>query len=269
MPVSYPEFHLFPVQSALDECTVNLYRNVSVSTLMFDDSYLLLSCTYTPRQYEEELSRLENLGAEYREDLFHFPAYVTVFYTHTYEYALLNPEQLTVTYVYAQTIDFENNVNEDQLKDFPSQFAPVKFQDVNICVYNYDEERPIKLQNGEVYEYFRHEHGTNLDLRDVEVENASRSQILALLKPCEPPVADYGQIKTAEMAAYYGASALDSHFATWTMVNTVGVVHNPRADLWIVHGMLQDRNNPGTAYAVALDAQTGKVLGFASLTADD
>ena len=30
----------------------------------------------------------------------------------------------------------------------------------------------------------------------------------------------------------------------------------PSADLWIVHGMLKDRNDPGQARAVALDAET-------------
>lgn len=137
VPMSHTEFLLFPVRAALEECTVNQYRSESVSSLMFDDNYLLLSCTYTQQQYEEEVSRLENLGAEYRDDLFRFPAYVTVFYTHNYEYALLDEDNLTVTYIAAHTIDFENDVNEDQLKDFPPQFAPIKFSGVDICIYQY------------------------------------------------------------------------------------------------------------------------------------
>lgn len=265
VPMSHTEFLLFPVRAALKDCTVNRYRSVSVSTLMFDDNYLLLSCTYTQQQYEEELSRLENIGAEYREDLFRSPAYVTVFYTHNYEYALLDGENLTITYIAAHTVDFENDVNEDQLKDFPPQFAPIKFDGVDICIYTYEEERPIKLRNGEVYEYFKHEHGTNVTLGGVSAENASRAQITAQLEPCEPPMADYGEIRSAEIAAYYGATALDGHIKNWTMVNMVGVVHNPRANLWIVHGMFKDRNTPGEAWSVVLEAETGKVLGFTSL----
>ncbi len=267
VPMSFSEFLIFPIRAALDECTVNQYRSVSVSTLMFDDNYLLLSCTYTPQQYDEEISRFQGIGAEYREDLFHYPAYVTLFRTHNYEYALLDEDNLTMIYIAAHTADFEGGHN--QLEDFPSQFAPIKFSGVDILIYEYwQAEGDIRLNNGESYSFFEHTNKENWILNGVSVMTASLKQVTALLEPCNLSLPDYGQIQSARAAAYYGASALEQRTPNWTSDNSIGAAYNERADVWIVHGMFKDRNNPGEAWAVVLDGETGKVLGFAEIKED-
>ena len=125
----------------------------------------------------------------------------------------------------------------------------------------------IQLRNGEVYEYFQHDSYAGGDFHGLRFDSATRAQIMIFLDPLEEADSNH-PIKTAKDAAYYGASALDSHIRNWTMVDTVGVVHNPEANLWLVHGMFYDRNTPGEAWAVVLDAETGKVLGFSELDGD-
>lgn len=138
VPMSYTEFWLFPTKESLVQCTVNQYRSDSASTLLFDDVYLLLSCTYSQEQYDRELSRLEDIGAVYRDDLFQYPAYVMIFYYGHYEYALLDTENNTVIYIAAQTTDFEGQSPDKALTDFPSKYYPVKLPQEDICVYQYE-----------------------------------------------------------------------------------------------------------------------------------
>jgi len=124
----------------------------------------------------------------------------------------------------------------------------------------------VQLSNGETYGYFQHESPSNYDLRGLRFETATLEQIMIRLEPYETATDGNRQISTAKDAAYYGASALDGHIKNWNMVNTVGVLHNPTANLWLVHGQFQDRNTPGEAWAVVLDAETGQILGFTELT---
>lgn len=133
VPVIHSEFDIFPARNALDLCVVNNYRYVSKSTLFFDDLYFLLSCTYTPEQYETELLRLQQTGAEYENTLFSLPAYVMLFSGKCYEYALLDEEHHTVIYVYAQTGGWE------YLDDFPAEYLPKNATGTDICKYSYLE----------------------------------------------------------------------------------------------------------------------------------
>ena len=123
----------------------------------------------------------------------------------------------------------------------------------------------VQLSNGETYGYFQHESPCNCDLHGLRFETATLGQIMVYLEPCEDATDSNHRISTARDAAYYGATALDGHIKNWTMVNTVGVGYNPTANLWLVHGQFYDRNTPGEAWAVVLEAETGKVLGFTSL----
>ena len=129
-----------------------------------------------------------------------------------------------------------------------------------------DTEDTVRLSNGESYTYFQHESPSNYQLKGIVAETATLEQILHRLEPCEAADDTPREIWTAREAAYYGATALDTHFGHWTEADMVGVLYNPLADLWIVHGMFKDRTDPGQARAVALDAATGKVLGFAALS---
>lgn len=264
VPMIWTEFLLFPVRADLEKCTVNQYCSESVSTLLFDDAYILLSCTYTRQQYEEEITRFEGIGAHYREDLFRFPGYVAVFDPHSYEYALLDEEHLTITYIAAYTVDFSTESTNQMLKNFPAQFAPVKTDGVDIHIYDYGKlEGEIRLRNGERYTFFVND---KFMLNGIPAKTASFNGIVGQLEPCELSIPDYGQIGAAIAAAYYGADALQKRTANWTSGPGIGVVYNETADVWIVHGQHETREDPGEAWAVALKGDTGKVLGFCSLS---
>ncbi len=137
VPLIYEELLLFPDKEKLTSCAVNEYQSTSVSTLLFDDIYFLLNCTYSPHEYEQELIRFHQLDAEYREDLFRIPAYVMLFSGHCYEYALLDSSNHTIIYVYAFTADFESDNSLRILKDFPEEYRPVTSPNTDICKYIY------------------------------------------------------------------------------------------------------------------------------------
>ena len=130
VPVIYSHFELFPTLDSLGDCKVNTYRSVAKSTLFFDDVYYLLSCTYAPEQYETELLRLQQTGAEYENTLFSLPAYIMLFSGKCYEYALLDKEHHTVIYVYAQTGGWEC------FDDFPAAYRPKDNSSPDICKYH-------------------------------------------------------------------------------------------------------------------------------------
>lgn len=136
IPLLYSEFALFPQKESLELCRVNQYQSTSVSHLLFDDVYFLLNCTYTPQQFEQEILRFEQAGAEYHDDLFNYPAYVMVFYSPYYEYALLDAENCTIIYVSANASDFAPDSPLDILKDFPQQYLPVNIPEIEICKYD-------------------------------------------------------------------------------------------------------------------------------------
>ena len=133
VPVIYSDFDIFPARNALDLCVVNNYRYVSKSTLFFDDLYFLLSCTYAPEQYETELLRLRQTNAEETESIFSLPAYVMLLSGNCYEYALLDEQNNTIVYVYAQTADWE------VFDDFPAEYLPKNATGTDICKYSYLE----------------------------------------------------------------------------------------------------------------------------------
>lgn len=263
VPMIETEFLLFPVRSALEECTVNKYRSESVSTLLFDDVYILLSCTYTRQQYDDEIARFEGIGAYYREDLFRFPAYVAAFLGKSYEYALLDEEKLTVTYIAAYTTDFYTETDK-MMKSFPAQFAPLKTDGVELRIYDYGITKGEITVGGSRYSFFQH--ADDWTLKGVPASTASRKQLTAVLEPCNISISDCGEISSALAAAYYGANALQQRTPNWTAADSIGVVYNEKAEVWIVHGQFQDRSDPGEAWAVVLDAASGQVLGFAALS---
>lgn len=120
---------LFPDEEALSAATVNLYRSETKSTLLFDDIYFLLSCTYSSEAYTNEIERIVGCGAEYREDLFDNPAYVMLLSGDDYEYVLTGTEENTLVYVYAQTADWSIFDN------FPAEYLPLTGSTANICQY--------------------------------------------------------------------------------------------------------------------------------------
>lgn len=140
VPLINDNLSIFPEKSALETVQVERYHSLSASTLLFDDAYLLLECSYTPEQYEQEIHRLKNLGAFYREDLFYQPAYVMLFCNDYYEYALVDNERLCVVYIYAMTPRLGADNSVSMLTDFPTEYYPIAQPEEDIDVYEYAEE---------------------------------------------------------------------------------------------------------------------------------
>ena len=132
----YTEFLVFPQKEMLELSSVNQYQSESVSTFLFDDTYFMLSCTYSAHQYNQELLRLKEIGAEYHSDIFNYPSYIMLFYANYYEYALLDSPNNTIIYVAAQTTDFSFGSTPHILKDFPSEYLPIYPLEIDICKYN-------------------------------------------------------------------------------------------------------------------------------------
>ena len=124
------------------------------------------------------------------------------------------------------------------------------------------EEGDIQV-NGESYHYFVHSPQDGYDFLGAQAHTASFEQITNRLDTDHIQIPDCGAISSARAAAYYGAIALQWRTPNWNSSDMIGLVYNETANLWLVHGLFQDRNDPGEAWTVALDAETGKVLGFA------
>lgn len=137
VPMMYEQFSLFPEREALRYCTVERYQSETFSSVMFDDIYFLLRCGYSGFQMEQELQRLQELGAEYREDLFAYPGYVMLFDGQNYEYALIDEGASEIIYIAAMTVDFEvgSELYGSIYGDFPDSYRPIGKPDGAIDKY--------------------------------------------------------------------------------------------------------------------------------------
>lgn len=88
---------------------------------------ILLTCSYSKEEYENEKKRLlritdseTNLSSVYTEDENHFPMVYTMLYDEGYEYALLDEENRTITYIYLQGVNRTDLLFETDLlpKDY-------------------------------------------------------------------------------------------------------------------------------------------------------
>lgn len=129
VPLLFAEQMIFPDKQWLTDESVNLYTAESKSTLMYDDMYFLLDCTYSEIEYINEIKRIADCGAIYREDLFQFPAYIMLFAGSCYEYVLLNESDNQLIYVYAQTADWK------VFNHFPERYVPIASVVMEICQY--------------------------------------------------------------------------------------------------------------------------------------
>lgn len=113
------------VAAAKAEYTAMLY------TGLFDtDGEIVLECTYDKEVFEQEGQRLSGLSmtiasgeeshvntALYDADSYNYPAYITIDgFGHTYEYALMDEENLRIIYVYLAYPDDESGVDARYLK---------------------------------------------------------------------------------------------------------------------------------------------------------
>lgn len=109
-----------------------------------ENTYMIYLNAEYPNQesYEIEVERLENITCsvktsndivindiEYTEELFDYPAYVTVYNTNmSFEYALADAENNTIIYVYlklCEGIDF-----------LPMEYLPIEFRETSMVMYD-------------------------------------------------------------------------------------------------------------------------------------
>lgn len=133
VPLTYPEHAVFPDEKLLDDVTVEFYQSESQSTFLFDDVYFLLKCTYSQESFQQEIKRLEEIGAVYEDTWFVLPAYIALFRSDRYyEYALVDTENYTIVYVSAEVSDWQT------FSDIPDEYLPVMQGDLGICIYDYE-----------------------------------------------------------------------------------------------------------------------------------
>ena len=135
VPLTYSEYVLFPDNKFLTMDVVNCYQSETITSLFFDDVYFLLNCTYTESDYQKELIRMQECSAEYRDDIFLYPAYVMLCYGNYYEYALLDSQTNTIIYISAETANF------DYFKNFPPNYQPFDGNKIDICRYDTGMEK--------------------------------------------------------------------------------------------------------------------------------
>lgn len=104
----------------------------SIQTNLFDsDGYILLKSKYSKENFENEISRIKDLNAtiyencndnakthtnyvKYDDKSYQYPAYITIDgFGHTYEYALINENDLEIIYIYLSYPE-TNNLNYKQ-----------------------------------------------------------------------------------------------------------------------------------------------------------
>ena len=114
----------------------------SFKTGLFDsDGYILLKTKYSEENFNEEVERLSKLEMtiketcypnsksytnyiKYDENAYKYPAYITIDgFGHTYEYALINKEDLEIIYVYLAYPSSNNSKYSDYLKEDKSEYS--------------------------------------------------------------------------------------------------------------------------------------------------
>lgn len=138
-------FFVFPSSiSDLDNVEYEYYCKEGIA----ENSYMIyLKAEYpNPKSYEAEIERLENITCSvktskdvvvnnivYTEELFDYPAYVTVYNTNmSFEYALADAENNTIIYVYlrlCEGIDF-----------LSKEYLPIEFRETSMMNYDTDWE---------------------------------------------------------------------------------------------------------------------------------
>lgn len=118
----------FPDQDTVTNGTVVSYSYKYKETLIDDEQAVYLTCEFSEDNYRNEVSRLENSGADYAESLFDLPAYVFVYgVSDSYEYAVLDENNHTIYYTYIQYLHGIRS-------DIPFQYLPSS-EDYVYCAY--------------------------------------------------------------------------------------------------------------------------------------
>lgn len=114
----------------------------SFQTNLFDsDGYIILKSKYSKEDFENEIDRIKTLNAtiyescndnaktytnyvKYDDKSYQYPAYITIDgFGHTYEYALINNDNLEIVYVYLSYPSKNNSNYKDYLKKEKSIYS--------------------------------------------------------------------------------------------------------------------------------------------------
>jgi len=114
----------------------------SFKTGLFDsDGYILLKTKYSEENFNREIERISKLEMtiketcypnsknytnyiKYDENAYKYPAYITIDgFGHTYEYALINKDDLEIVYVYLSYPSVNNSKYSDYLKKDKSEYS--------------------------------------------------------------------------------------------------------------------------------------------------
>ena len=114
----------------------------SLSNGLFDiDGYILLVTKYSFNDFEEEINRIKNLNMsiknscfedaieytnyiKYDEESYKYPAYITIDgFDDTYEYCLINKDELEIIYVYIASLNRYNSNYKKYLKKDKSLYS--------------------------------------------------------------------------------------------------------------------------------------------------
>lgn len=135
----------------------------SFKTGLFDsDGYIILKTKYNKNDFEKEINRLSNLNItilsscnknakkytnyiNYDETSYKYPAYVTIDgFANTYEYALINKNNLEIIYVYLSYPNKNNSNYKEYLKKDKSVYSKKNTLDL-YSIYNHS------FDNGKSY----------------------------------------------------------------------------------------------------------------------
>ncbi len=117
----------------------------SFKTGLFDsDGYIILKTKYSEEDFNTEIERLSKLEmtikancysnaksytnyVKYDENTYNYPSYITIDgFGYTYEYALINKDDLEIVYVYLSYPDVKNSKYVEYLKKDKSEYSKVE-----------------------------------------------------------------------------------------------------------------------------------------------
>ena len=161
------DLSIFPDELTAKEDRIRYEANLSAA--LFDtDAQIILYCEYAPEQFEKEISRLEALSitirnkdeqftnrVHYDTASYNFPAYVAIDgFGNTYEYALIDPENHAIIYIYLAYPKLDDFPNSEYLKKDLEEYSEENTQSA-YSMYNhsfdhgkswveFDDQSPVR-----------------------------------------------------------------------------------------------------------------------------
>lgn len=137
---------LFP--PSVSELAVNEFCSVSYSELPFVEQHqFYLSVTYDEQEFQEEVARIDQIARIEDSEYFDLPAAIAVFnWESCYEYALFDEDNLTVHYVYLESVSKKHlSVDEEYLPKGYSKKCYLEDAEVINVYLSADTDEEIEL----------------------------------------------------------------------------------------------------------------------------